>query len=58
MIMEVYCMGWNCSGSSCDSYGRGFMTKAEKVEMLQEYKKNLDNEAKGVAERIKELSDD
>ncbi len=51
-------MGWNCSGSSCDSYGRGFMTKAEKVEMLQEYKKNLDNEAKGVAERIKELSKD
>ena len=49
-------MGWNCAGSSCDSYGRGFMTRAEKVEMLQEYKKNLDNEAKGVAERIKEIS--
>ena len=32
-------MGWNCAGSSCDSYGRGFMTRAEKVEMLQEYQK-------------------
>ena len=58
MVKEVNKMGWNCSSGGCDSYGRGFMTKAEKVEMLQEYKKNLDNEAKGVAERIKELSKD
>ncbi len=37
-------------------YGmRGFLTKEERLEMLKEYKENLENEAKGVAERIKEL---
>jgi hypothetical protein len=35
--------------------GRGFLTKEEKIEMLNEYKESLENEAKGVAERIKEL---
>lgn len=35
--------------------GRGFLTKEEKVEMLKEYKENLEKEAKGVSERIKEL---
>lgn len=55
---EVAIMGWNCAGSSCDSSPRNFISRAEKIEMLQEYKKNLDNEAKGVAERIKELSKD
>ena len=54
-IMEVTKMGWNCAGS-CESPGRNFISRSEKIEMLQEYKKNLDNEAKGVAERIKELS--
>lgn len=34
---------------------RGFFTKEEKKEMLEEYKQALENEAKGVAERIKEL---
>lgn len=34
---------------------RGFLTKEEKIEMLKEYKESLDQEAKGVAERIKEL---
>ncbi|MFH1978083.1 MAG: hypothetical protein ABIJ92_02050 [Candidatus Aenigmatarchaeota archaeon] len=34
---------------------RSFVTKAEKIEMLEEYKKSLENEAKGVAERIQEL---
>ncbi|MEK6843290.1 MAG: hypothetical protein AABY04_02280 [Candidatus Micrarchaeota archaeon] len=36
-------------------YGRSFMTKEEKMESLREYKKNLEMEAKGVSERIKEL---
>ncbi|MBI5224345.1 hypothetical protein HY989_00580 [Candidatus Micrarchaeota archaeon] len=36
-------------------YGRSYMTKEEKMESLKEYKKNLELEAKGVAERIKEL---
>ena len=35
--------------------GRGFLTKEEKVELLKEYKENLEKEAKGVGERIKEL---
>lgn len=34
---------------------RGFLTKSEKVEMLKEYKEQLDLESKGVAERINEL---
>lgn len=35
--------------------GRSFLTKEEKLEMLEEYKQSLENEAKGVEERIKEL---
>ncbi|MDE1856411.1 MAG: DUF5320 domain-containing protein [Candidatus Micrarchaeota archaeon] len=34
---------------------RNFLTKDEKLEILKEYKKNLESEAKGVGERIKEL---
>jgi hypothetical protein len=34
---------------------RSFLTKEEKVEMLEDYKKQLEMEAQGVAERIKEL---
>ena len=34
---------------------RNFLTKAEKLEMLEEYKKGLENEAKGVEERIRKL---
>ena len=37
-------------------YGaRSFLTKEEKIEMLEEYRKYLEQEAKGVAERIQEL---
>ncbi|MBI2084304.1 MAG: DUF5320 domain-containing protein [Candidatus Aenigmarchaeota archaeon] len=43
-----------CYGSAC-SIPRSFLTKEEKVEMLEEYKDYLEKEAKGVAERIKEL---
>ncbi len=42
-------MGYGCCGE------RGFFTKQEKIEMLEEYKKSLEKEAQGVAERIKEL---
>ncbi|HIH30063.1 TPA: hypothetical protein HA243_01570 [Candidatus Micrarchaeota archaeon] len=35
--------------------GRSFLTKEEKLEMLEEYRKELESEAQGVAERIKEL---
>jgi len=34
---------------------RSYLTKEEKIEMLKEYKEALENEAKGVEERIKEL---
>ncbi|HLC92306.1 MAG TPA: hypothetical protein VJH23_01210 [archaeon] len=49
----------NCT-SSCGCTGdysayRGFLTKEEKIEMLKEYQDTLEKEAKGVAERIKEL---
>lgn len=44
-------MGCECYGTE----GRSFLTKEEKIEMLEEYKETLEKEAKGVAERIKEL---
>jgi hypothetical protein len=39
----------------CGGYGRRFLTKEEKIEWLQEYKTNLEQELKGVTERIQEL---
>ena len=45
--MEGMCYG-NCNG-------RNFLTKEEKIEMLNEYKDYLDKESKGVTERIKDL---
>lgn len=35
--------------------GRNFLTREEQVEMLEEYRKSLESEAKGVAERIARL---
>ena len=57
-------MGQGCcdtdSGSGCCSPGsqvpRGFLTKEEKVKMLKEYKETLEKEAKGVEEKIGDLS--
>ena len=40
-----------CSGSGF----RGFLTKGEKIGLLKEYKDSLEKEAKGVAEKIKEM---
>lgn len=34
---------------------RSYLTKDERIDMLKEYKEALDNESKGVEERIKEL---
>ena len=46
----------SCSAESCGcGSSRSFFTKEEKVEMLKEYKENLEKEAKGVAEKIKHL---
>jgi hypothetical protein len=36
-------------------YGRRFLTREEKIKRLEEYKKYLESEAAGVAERIEEL---
>ena len=49
-------MNGQCCGSYCEAPGRSFLTKDEKIEMLKDYQKSLENEANGVAERIKELS--
>ena len=47
--MQGHC---DCSGY-CSP--RSFLTKDEKIQILEEYQENLEKEAKGVAERIKEL---
>lgn len=40
----------------CGSSGfRSFLTKEEKIEMLKEYKNNLEKEVQGIYERIKDL---
>jgi hypothetical protein len=43
-------------GVECMCYGgRRFLTKEERIEWLEDYKSNLENELKGVTERIAEL---
>ncbi len=39
----------------CGTYGRRYLTKAEKIDLLKEYRQNLENELKGVEERLSEL---
>lgn len=39
----------------CHADGRHFLTKEEKIKKLEEYKKWLDDESKGVEETIFEL---
>jgi len=43
----------NC-GCGCHS-GRRFLTKEERIEMLEDYKNWLEKEKQGVEERIEEL---
>ena len=43
---------------SCGCGSRSFFTREEKVEMLKSYKESLEKEAKGVAERMKQLQKD
>ena len=46
----------NCCGGSCgSSMPRNFLSKEEKIEMLQEYQDSLDKEVKAVKERIADL---
>ena len=48
-------MHGHCGPRGCGCGPRGFLTKEEKIKMLQEYKESLEKEAQGVSERIKEL---
>jgi hypothetical protein len=55
---EVKYMACGCSysGSGLSTQkARSFLTREEKVELLKEYRNDLEKEAKGVTERIKEL---
>ena len=47
---------YGCEGC-VNAMPRGFLTKEEKLELLKEYKENLDKETKGVAERIEEIEE-
>ena len=44
-----------CTMECCGGRSRGFLTREEKIQMLKDYQKDLESEAKGVAERIKEM---
>ena len=44
--------GCGCGNNS----QRAFLTKEEKIKMLQDYKAELEKEVKGVNEKLKELS--
>ena len=50
-------MGNGCCGIS-EQRTRSFLTKEERIGMLNEYKDYLEKEAKGVSERIKDLEKD
>lgn len=45
-----------CCGYGECSPQRSFLTQAEKIEMLKDYQKQLENEAKGVGERIQQMN--
>ena len=60
-ITNIACIGGermhhgNQDMCCCDSHGRQFLTKEEKLKKLTKYKEWLDNESKGVTEVIEEL---
>jgi hypothetical protein len=46
----------NCGWGEIDAQRiRSFLTREEKVSLLEEYKNDLEKEVQGVSERIKEL---
>ena len=45
---------WVCSTASSQR-SRSFLTKEERIQLLKEYKNDLEKETQGVAEKIKEL---
>ncbi len=52
-------MGCGCRYGGGNRFGnqnvRSFLTREEKIELLKEYKNDLEKEVQGVSERIKEL---
>jgi hypothetical protein len=52
-------MGCSCNYSGVNAVGvqksRSFLTREEKVDLLKEYKNDLEKEVKGVSEKINEL---
>ena len=48
-------MGCGCGASGYSYKGRSCRTKDEKVQLLKEYNQELEREAQGVKEKIKEL---
>ena len=48
-------MGCGCGVGGYSYKGRNFLTKDEKVQLLKEYNQDLEREAQGVKEKIKEL---
>jgi hypothetical protein len=53
---EKMCHGYEMHRHHCMMYERNFITTEEKIEHLEEYKKSLENEIKGVDELIKKLN--
>jgi hypothetical protein len=47
--------GYGCCGTAGSQRSRSFLTKEERIELLKEYKNDLEKETHGVAEKIKEL---
>ena len=47
-------MGYACCTTTSKT-PRSFLTKEERISLLKEYKEDLDKEAQGVGERIKDL---
>ncbi len=47
--------GYGCCSPTSSQRPRSFLTKEERIELLKEYKNDLEKETQGVAEKIKEL---
>ncbi|MDQ3975085.1 MAG: DUF5320 domain-containing protein [Thermoproteota archaeon] len=47
--------GYGCCSTASSQRLRSFLTKEERIELLKEYKNDLEKETQGVAEKIKEL---
>jgi predicted nucleic acid-binding Zn-ribbon protein len=51
-------MGTAHGERGCECGGRKFLSKKEKIEMLEEYRQSLKNEVEGVEEALKALKDE